>query len=290
MKIFLFIFIAVFQINMVNAFAQNNEFYLTSYDNNFYICALNGNNFIEVSKLNFNGVTELKGPTYNKSNGDLYFEAHPEMEKVSYIFKYNAKTKKLEKIFKGEEPFLSPDGSKLAYYHQISNAYPKLYIVDLESMETYIVEDDFGHQPTLVWVSEDRFLYKKNNGNLSLFNVTNGQNQDTGLADVWPSALSPDGTRVLCSSTDLLRIYLYYIETNKLEMVERNFFLKNRPEFIWRPDGKSFIYARQSWSNTIKIDEEPSLFLYSVESKSEKKIKERFYFLGGVEVGEEFLK
>jgi hypothetical protein len=290
MKIFLFIFIAVFQINIVNAFGQNNEFYLITDGNNFEIWNLNGNDFVNVTKLNFNGVTELKWPTYNKLIGDLYFEAHSEKEKGSYIFKYSAKTKKLERLFKGEQPTLSPDGSKLAYYHQIPNAFPKLALVDLVSMKTSIIEEDFWYQPMIVWVSKDCFLYKKRSGNLSLFNVMNGQDKDTGLDNLWPTVLSPDGTRVLCVSDDDLRIYLYYIETNKIELLEKNFLLKIRADFIWRPDGKSFIYMRQSWSNAFKLDEAFSLFLYSIENGSEKKIKERFYFLGGVEVGEEFLK
>ncbi|BBO67243.1 hypothetical protein DSCA_11730 [Desulfosarcina alkanivorans] len=79
------------------------------------------------------------------------------------------------------------------------------------------------------------------------------------------------------------KIYLYTIKTNNIKLLKKNNLFSMGSSFVWRNDGKSFLYTRQTFRNLIKLNEIPSLFLYSLDGK-EKKLIDKYSFFGGVQI------
>ena len=98
----------------------------------------------------------------------------------------------------------------------------------------------------------------------------------TGYEKIIPGALSPDGKKVLCSTGK--KIILYFIDDNKIETIKENKYISVGSIFIWRPDGKSFLYWESQWS----LLEGKSLFLFTLNDRTETDLSSGINAFGGV--------
>jgi WD40 repeat protein len=145
-----------------------------------------------------------------------------------------------------------------------------------------LVDNISDYQPT-VWISDRSLLYTDMNNHLMKYDVISNKTEDTSYDYGIPAALSPDGSQVLCGSYDGKKIYIYTIKTNEIKLLKKTNLCSMGSSFVWRNDGKSFLYTRQTLGNIIKLNEISSLFLYSLDGK-EKKLIDKFSLFGGVQL------
>jgi hypothetical protein len=266
-----------------NNYAMSKEYYLIPTTDDFKEYLLDGNEFKLIKSISFEKIRNFAWPNYNKSNHDLYFAGLPDEgnSRTNYIYKYNASKKpNLETLIKGSNPSLSPDGQWLAYYQHPN----KLWTINLESKQKMKLVDDIANLQPPVWVSNNSLLYYSSTNQLIILDIIRGDKRKTGHEMVIPGSLSPDGNTVLCSSSHSNKIFIYSIDTNKLETIKESNILSIGSNFIWRPDGKSFLYTRQTLANVLRFREMGDLFLFSIDDRAEKQLLKWFHFFGGVEV------
>jgi Tol biopolymer transport system component len=221
-------------------------------------------------------------PSYSKKNGAVFFEAENSDYGLSRQIFY---TKALEKnqgptkVIKGRRPSVSLNGRFLAYYIHPN----ELWVLDLElKTKMNLVRDMADFQPA-VWISNSYILYTNSQIHLMKLDTVSGKAEDTGYNNIFPSALSPDGDRVLCVSDNGRQILLYTIDSNKMDSVKKTNLLSMGSSFVWSHNGKSFLYTRQTLSKVIKFNEMHSLFLYSLDG-NEKRLADKFSLFGGFSI------
>ncbi len=263
-----------------DGYAITKEYYLIPNANILEVHSLEGSEFKLIKKVPFEKIRNFAWPNYNKLNHDIYIEAESaeSIHKTSYIYKYNANNNPNISIsLEGRYPSLSPDGQWLAYYLHPN----KLWIINLESRQTIKIADDINNYQPPVWVSNNRILYNSTTNQLVSLDIIKGEKLITGYKGVIPGALSPDGKRVLCTGSN--KIYIYTVDTNSLETIKESNSLSIDNKVIWRPDGKSFLYLRQTWANQLRFSEGDGLFLFSLEGRAETLLLKQFHFFGGLE-------
>jgi len=261
-------------------YACAKEYYLIPGEADFFeVFSLEDTEFKLTATIPVDGINYLAWPNYDRVNNRLYFEGRAPTSH-SKIYRYTASDKnKLSTVVEGRLPALSPDGSLLSYYRHPSH----LWIMNLQTGNSTEVADDIdGYKPP-VWVANTRLLYNNTSISLILLDVSNRKKVFTGHEMVTPGALSPDGKTVICSGNRSIKIFIYFLETNRLQLVQENTFLSINSKFIWRPDGKSFLYIRQTWANTLRFRETGGLFLYSLEDGKDTQLLGSFHFFGGLE-------
>lgn len=218
-------------------------------------------------------------PCYSKENNKLYFEAENKTfgpSRQIFCIELNGKTKKPRKVVEGRRPSISPNGKLLSYYRHPN----ELWMLEIDRQkEIRFVSDISDYQPA-VWISESSLLYTDKNNRLMKLDVFSNKIENTNYDNIIPAALSPDGNWVLCGSYDGKKIFLYTIKDNKIEIIKKTMYFSMGSSFVWRNDGKSFLYTRQTFANLLKLNEIRSLFLYSLSGK-EQKLIDKFSLFGG---------
>jgi hypothetical protein len=265
-------------------YAMSEEYYLIATDN--------GSNYMEVfslrkdvfklhKKIEFPMISNFQWPNYNHVTHDLYFEGLSEdaRHRGSFIYKYNTDNNpKTEQLLEGRYPALSPDGKLLTYYRHPNH----LVLFETKSKLIKEIGDDIDNCRPPVWVSNKRLLYYNVKKQMILFDISTGKKQMTGYEKIIPGSLSPDGRTVLCGNYAGNKIILYFIDDNKIETIKESNFLTIGTTFIWSPDGRSFLYARQKWSSVLRLREGHSLFLFSLVDRTEKDLDSGIPLAGGV--------
>ena len=258
----------------------------------YLIGTANSINALEVYNLNkdvfklhkktiFPMINYIQWPIYNRVTNDLYFEGRSEdaIHRGSFIYKYNHDNNpKTERLLEGRYPALSPDEKWLTFYQHPN----KWKFLNLENMQTKEIVDEIDNFRPPVWISNNRLLYNSINNQLIILDLLTGEKRMTGYEKIIPGSLSPDGKKVLCGTYDGMKIILYFIDDNKIETIKESKFLTIGTTFIWRPDGKSFLYKRQTWSTVLQLREGGLLFLFSLEDKKETDLNSGINIFGGV--------
>jgi hypothetical protein len=258
-----------------------------------YILAIDGNlkkihlhdNKVEreESILDVNQWSHISSPSLNSKNNELFFEAQNLRETTSaqiYAINLSDSTHQPKKIIEGRSPSINANGTLLAYYKHPN----QLWILSLESNENRKISDDIFNGYPALWYTDSDLLYITKEDKLEKINSTTGVKKDTGIEGVAPSALSPKGGKVLCSS-NARKIYLYSPDNNKLEVIKEFSFLSVGSFLVWTPDGESFLYTRQTLFKQLQLREAHDLFLYSLKGK-EQKILEYVALFGGIFIRE----
>ena len=219
-------------------------------------------------------------PCHSKGNKIIYFEAENKnfgLSRQIFCIELGDKTKNPRKVVEGRRPSISSNGKFLSYYRHPN----ELWMLEIDSQkEMRLVSDISDYQPA-VWISEQSLLYNDKNNHLMKLDVFSNKTDNTSYDYVIPAALSPDGNRVLCGSYDGKKIFLYLIKNNKIELIKKTMFFSMGSSFVWRNDGKSFLYTRQTFANLMKFNEIQSLFLYSLKGK-EQKLIDKYSLFGGL--------
>ena len=218
-------------------------------------------------------------PSYDKANRIIYFEAENRIygpSRQTFCIELNDTTKNPQKVVEGRRPSISPNGNFLSFYLHPN----ELWMLEINTQKKMKLVDNISdYQPT-VWISDRSLLYTDMNNHLMKYDVISNKTEDTSYDYAIPAALSPDGSQVLCGSYDGKKISLYKIKTNKLMVLKKTYLVSMGSSFVWRNDGKSFLYTRQTFGKIIKLNEIPSLFLYALNGKEQKLIDDYSLFGG----------
>ncbi|MBN1907070.1 MAG: hypothetical protein JW927_18470 [Deltaproteobacteria bacterium] len=282
-------FIILSSISSSDSFAEESikkEKYLISIAGVLKECLIkNGNSTNLVDILDSKKVNDVYWPSYNHKNGNIYFSTMSlNEEHKTCIYEVNIvnKEEKPVKIVEGRFPSISPAGDFLLFY-----IHPyQLWVLDLKKNSSKILFSDMMNYSPAVWCANDKVLYATTSNKLFEYNIVTGEKRDTGYDNVIPSSLSPDGNLVLCGSFDGDKIYLYSVNTKTMKVLKKSRALTIGASFIWSSDGKSFLYTRQTWSNTIRISEAQDLFHYYLDGKEIHLLKNIALF-GGVNITEQ---
>ncbi|KQC11410.1 MAG: hypothetical protein APR62_01645 [Smithella sp. SDB] len=276
------IIISCVELLVMTNYTMATEYYLAPTSAYFEVYSWDDHDFKLSQKINFEKIDHFAWPNCDKSTGDVYFEGEniDSKHKTSYIYKFNIDNPaKLKLVLEGRYPALSTDGKLLVYYQHPN----QLWLLNLKNEQIEMIVDDMLNYRPPVWISPNRLLYYSNTRQLILLDILTKEKRVTGHEKIVPGALSPDGKTVLCS--DARKIYIYSIDTNKIETIKETKFLSIGSDFIWRPDGKSFFYWRQTWAKQLQLQEGYGSFLFSLEDKTEKQLAP---FGGSVFIGNNF--
>ena len=221
-------------------------------------------------------------PCYDKANKIIYFEAENKVfgpSRQIFCIELDDKTKNPKKVVEGRRPSISPNGNLLSFYRHPN----ELWILEINKQKKFRIVSDISDYQPAVWISERSLLYTDKNNHLMKLDVISKKTERTNFDYIIPASLSPDGNRVLCGSYDGKKIYIYTIKTNEIKLLKKTNLFSMGSSFVWRNDGKSFFYTRQTLGDIIKLNEISSLFLYSLDGK-EKKLIDKFSLFGGVQL------
>lgn len=265
---------------------ENNGCYVLSNGSILLKCLMDDNNFSKTTlEIDNDSWENICWPNYNASTEELYFSAISIKESFkNYVYKINLSDQPFSPIpvVEGDFPSLSPEGDLLLFY-----IHPyQLWVLNLKNNSTKILVSDMGNYSSAVWCANDKVLYATTSNKLFEYNIVTGEKRDTGYDNVIPSSLSPDGNLMLCGSFDGNKIYLYSVKTKTMKVLKKSRALTIGSSFIWSSDGKSFLYTRQTWSNTIRISEAQDLFHYYLDGKEIHLLKNIALF-GGVNITEQ---
>jgi Tol biopolymer transport system component len=239
----------------------------------------NGHDLLLTDILDRSEWSNVYWPSFDEKSGNIYFEALYIGEGHSaYIYSVNLRSKDLQpkKILPGRKPSLSPDGNLLVYYLHPN----QLWLFNIKEQENRLIATDVPNSRPPVWISQFRLVYNDLNGKLIIFDTKTSDKETTGFGGVVAGALSPDGEKVLCVDVDGRKIYLYFIKTNKMGLIEESKHLSIGSSFVWSADGNSFLYTRQTWTNQLNLSEASDMFQYALAGK-ERRVFRNIALFGG---------
>ena len=232
--------------------------------------------------LNYNRWSHVYWPSYDEEKKLIYFvaidnhdqELRTSIYRISFL---SLNRDPIRLVVNARHPSLSPDNNLMAFYRHPN----QLWIQRLEGMsEKKVVSDIVNYQPC-VWVSNTHLLYANLANNLVLLDLNKGKKQETGYNRIVPGALSPDGKKVLCGSSDGKKIYFYSPVSNELTLIKENKFRSIGTSFLWLPDGDGFLFTMQTWSNILRFNESRDLFLYEFSEQKETFLLGKTALFGG---------
>ena len=221
-------------------------------------------------------------PCYDKANNLIYFEAENKnygLSRLTFCIELDEKPKTPKKVVEGRRPSISPNGNLLSFYRHPN----ELWILEINNQKKMRIVSDISDYQPAVWISDQSLLYTDKNNHLMKLDIISKKAERTNYDYIVPAALSPDGNRVLCGSYDGKKIFLYTIKNSKIELIKKTTIFSMGSSFVWRIDGQSFLYTRQTFSNIMKFNEIQSLFLYPSNGK-EQKLIDKYSLFGGAQL------
>lgn len=260
-----------------------NEQFLASFSGALHKYTLERREIIAAEKiLNNDRWSHVYWPSYDEEKDLIYFVAQDSHDIKSRTNIYRICLLSLDQepiklIVNARHPSISPDNNTMAFYRHPN----QLWIQRLEKMNgKKVVSDIVNYQPC-VWVSNTHLLYANLSNNLVSLDLNKGKKQETGYSHIVPGALSPDGKKVLCGSSDGKKIYFYSPVSNELTLIKENKFRSIGTSFIWLPDGDGFLFTMQTWSNILRFNESRDLFLYEFSEQKETLLLDKTALFGG---------
>jgi hypothetical protein len=273
----------LFKMSVYANDTMKHESLVVSFSGVLQKCILQGDRIsIAGNILNNDKWSHVYWPSYDGKKESIYFVAKSGLDQDANtnIFSIsllapNQEPKKL--IDNARYPSLSPNNNLLAFYRHPN----QLWIQSLKNMNAQKAASDIASYQPCVWVSNTHLLYIDSNNELVLFDVPKGEKQKTRYSGIVPGALSPDGKKVLCGSSDGKKIYFYFPLSNKIEPIKESKFRSMGTSFIWLPDGSGFLFTMQTWSNILRLNESRDLFLYMVNEREETLLLSKAALFGG---------
>ena len=232
--------------------------------------------------LNSNRWSHVYWPSYDEEKDLIYFVAKDSHDQESKTNIYRISFLSLNQdpvrlVINARHPSLSPDNNIMAFYRHPN----QLWIQRIgEINERKVVSDIVNYQPC-VWVSNTHLLYVNLSNDMVLLDLAKSEKKKTGFNSIVPGALSPNGKKVLCGSSDGKKIYYYSPISNELKLIKENKFRSIGTSFIWLPDGTGFFFTMQTWFNILRFNESRNLFLYTLSDQKETFLVEKIALFGG---------
>lgn len=282
LSIFLII-VFLFKMPVYANDTMKHEPFLASFSGVLHKCILQRDKIsIAGDILNNDKWSHVYWPSYDEAKKSIYFVAKDGLDQDAdaniysiSLLPLSQKPKKL--IDNARHPSLSPKKNLLAFYRHPN----QLWIQNLKNMNAQNFASDIANYQPCVWVSNTHLLYIDLNNELVLLDVPNGEKQKVGYSSIVPGVLSPDGKKVLCGSSDGMKIYFYFPLSNTIELIKENKLRSMGTSFIWLPDGSGFLFTMQTWSNILRLNESRGLFLYTLSEGKETLLLDKIDIFGG---------
>jgi hypothetical protein len=263
--------------------AANEKHFLASFSGVLQMSSLKSGKISTTNNiLNSNRWSHVYWPSYDDEKY-LYFVARDRLEKEAGTNIYRLSLLDLEHepikiIGNARLPSIAPNNNIISFYRHPN----QLWIKSFGEVNSRMVANDISNYQPCVWVSNTHLLYIDLANNLLLLDLSKSIKKKTGYKNVVPSALSPDGEKVLCGSSDGKKIYFYFPSSNGLKLQRENKFLSLGTSFIWLPDGSGFLFTMQTWSNTLRLNESRDLFIYRLNGDKITNLVGRVALFGGI--------
>jgi hypothetical protein len=262
---------------------MKNEQFVASFSGALQKCTLQRGKISTAENiLNHDKWSYVYWPSYDKVKETIYFVAKsildqgadPNIYSISLLAS-NQEPRKM--IDNARHPSLSPNNSLLAFYRHPN----QLWIQSLVDMNAQKAVSDFANYQPCVWVSNTHLLYIDLANEMVFLDASKNEKHKTGYNGIVPGALSPDGKKVLCASSDGMKLYFYFLLSNELKLIKESKFRSMGTSFIWLPDGRGFLFTMQTWSNILRFNESSDLFLYMLSEKEETLLLGKTALFGG---------
>lgn len=232
-------------------------------------------------------------PVYSSSANKIYFFRTSNWSLKCQLAIYDLANQRIEKTFDfcGDALSLSPDEQRLAYFRggglgtREEREKPSQLVLRhvLNGREEVIADDlSFFSEPA-IWLSNREILYTNAENEITQINLDTKVRQKRGHKGVTLSSLSPDGAQVLGAerSLDFSKIYVLDVKERTLKQIKKIKHFTIGGTFIWTPDGKSFIYTRQNWTNLVPFEEVGHLYWHDLATGKEIRLADKVALFGG---------
>jgi len=264
--------------------ASAEEHFVLSNGARIYLYELNNNEIRKVSNLL--SLTEWSAirPSYDVMRDTIIFEGRKHGDTFTWIFEIKTwrdkNLLKVNRLFQGRMPSLSPDGKNIAYL----NPDRDLVISALQNTQSpIVVVENLKLFVPVVWLDESSITFNDKDNNLVIFNLLSRTKRRLNARNLTPIALSPSKQQLLLISYDGFKLVLMELRTNITKILRSSKFLSTVASAVWLNDESGFLYSRQTWGNMLTLSEAKSLFIHKI-GKEEKEILEKFSLFGGTSV------
>lgn len=221
-------------------------------------------------------------PIWVPSRSSIMFEARHSIDAVA-IYEVDVKQLRVnsepKKLVAGRLPSLSPDGHNLSYFAKNKNFIVTPY--PFQTTTLTITDVNETYRP-LVWLDNNHLVYFDMDKKITVLDISNRTSRkiSVGTIKIIPISVLPNTMTVLCINYDANSLFLLNTQNNQLIPLITLTGLSIGSSIVWRPDGKSFFYTRQTWWNLLKLSESFSLFTFSLNGETHQLI-DKFALFGG---------
>lgn len=178
-----------------------------------------------------------------------------------------------QKLANGINPSISPDGQKLAFYDKSGS----ITIFDLETKKSKAMNIVASLGSILVWISQTDLLFSDTELVLSVLNIDTGLLTGTGITNVLPFSITPDGSKVLCSTMFPSNVLIYDPQENDMIVAIEN----TSFGLVWSLDSRGFLFCRyRRLSNPFK--DAPDLYYFSLSNETSYHLAKYFRLHNGI--------
>ncbi len=138
-----------------------------------------------------------------------------------------------------------------------------------------------------VWISDTKLMYITEYLQVRVLDVVSHKISGSWPDGILPTALSPDGKTVLCTTRDPSSISLYGTDGRRVDTIKKSaIFFDCHLFFVWSSDGRSFIYTRRRNTFSFTIADAPvDAYMFNLDTRQEKRIMSNVNFWGGFSLG-----
>ncbi|MEE9335325.1 MAG: hypothetical protein V3U65_14645 [Granulosicoccaceae bacterium] len=249
---------------------------------NIQIVTLNDQgSLVQTSELRFEGLTNTVWPTYNNYIGKLIFGADENGESGIYIASGVKENRKVEILVRGRLPAQSQNGEYLAYI----NTQGVLEIYDFRSKVTHamtgaaITSSVWGR---VTWFGSNNVVYTDEKGSLIKYDIISRIFEVIPSSIVYPVGSNNNGIYFI--DEDGMEISFYDYKAKRFSSILKSRFLTIAPSIMYLNELNGFVFAQQTWRDTLRLSTRKSLQFFDYDSRKRTVLMENSTFFGGTKL------
>lgn len=177
---------------------------------------------------------------------EIAFTVYSEGRSTIHIISDDGRSHRILDIM-GEKPVWSPDGNRLAFFGDVPDELPKIYVIDLDNTVTHSFEIYVSSFDSyLRWAEDGNRIFVKTLADLSWIDIEGDSYQEpilwnNGTLGIWFSDLSNNESDVVFDRSRDDGIYVLSLSDKEARLLVSN---GVRP--VWSPDGNQIAFMRRN--------------------------------------------